>query len=167
MYFFWSTKMQIKPSNIVNVTTCILLYIKDNIKPFPASFSPNTWAPSDPVAEKEPDSAVCQWLKEELASLTCHHKWAKPSGSPERPSKAHFQLYHQMTHFLIGLPIIVMGIGCMQLNLSYIFVGRRVEELTEPRGWYERIIYIYIYKKDDRSLSICLICFILLNTVEV
>lgn len=38
----------------------------------------------------------------------------------------------------IGPSIIVVGIGCMQLNLSYIFVGNMVIELTEPRGWYER-----------------------------
>lgn len=49
-------------------------------------------------------------------------------------AKALFQLGHQMTHFPIGPPIIVMGIGCMQLNLSNIFVGAMLEELTEPRG---------------------------------
>ena len=55
-----------------------------------------------------------------------------------RPSKAHFQLYQRMTHFLIGLPVIVMGIGSMQLNLSYIFVGGILEELTESRDDTER-----------------------------
>ena len=39
-----------------------------------------------------------------------------------------------MNHFLIGRPIIVVGIGPEQLNLSHIFVGRWVIELTEPRG---------------------------------
>lgn len=130
-----------KSFKTVNVTTYILLQINSSA-PTLSSFlqvSPNAPVPSTPAVEEEPDSAVRQWLKEELASLACHHKWAKPSGRPERPSKAHFQLYRQMTHFLIGPPIIVVGIGCMQLNLSYIFVGRMVKELTEPRGWYERI----------------------------
>lgn len=58
----------------------------------------------------------------------------KPSGRPERPSKAHFQLYRQMTHFLIGPPIIVVGIGCMQLNLSYIFVGRMEKGVDGAEG---------------------------------
>lgn len=56
-----------------------------------------------------------------------------------------------MTHFPIGPPIIVMGIGRMQLNLSNIFVGGMLEELTEPRGCYERHpnkIIIVIKKKD-------------------
>lgn len=39
-----------------------------------------------------------------------------------------------MAHFPIGPPIIVMGIGHMQLNLSNIFVGGMLEELTEPGG---------------------------------
>lgn len=43
-----------------------------------------------------------------------------------------------MSHFLIGPPIIAMGIGCMQLNLSNIFFGWMLEELTESRGRYER-----------------------------
>lgn len=104
----------------------------------------------------------------ELASLACLHKWAKPSGRPERPGKEHFQLYHRMTHFLIGPPIIVMGIGCMQLNLSYIFVGRMVIELTEPRGRYESETGGGKKQKGwDGSLSICLICLISFKTVEV
>lgn len=59
-----------------------------------------------------------------------------------------------MTHFLIGPPIIVMGIGCMQLNLSYIFVGRMVIELTEPRGRYESETGGEKNKRDEMDPSV-------------
>lgn len=39
-----------------------------------------------------------------------------------------------MSHFLIGPPVIVMGIGCVQLNLSNIFVGGMLDESVESRG---------------------------------
>lgn len=68
-----------------------------------------------------------------------------------------------MTHFLIGPPIIVMGIGCMQLNLSYIFVGGMVIELTEPRGRYESKRR-GTKQREWKDPSICLILF---KTVEV
>lgn len=105
--------------------------------PFPGSPAKHFISPSTGWLRKKTILKFCQWLKEELGTLRPHNKWAKKaSGGPLRPSKSQFQLSYQMTHFLIGPSIIVMGIGCMQLNLSYIFVSGRGEELMGTRGWY-------------------------------
>lgn len=59
-----------------------------------------------------------------------------------------------MTHFLIGPSIIVMGIGCMQLNLSYIFVGGMGEELMGLRGDIKELWQITKEKMTDPSVCV-------------